>query len=80
MAAGVYDLSAGGVGAEAEQFEQALLGGVAVGEHAAGSGAAACRWVEQHGFADSGQGAQELSDGEVQAVKGATSRSGCSGG
>jgi hypothetical protein len=65
VATGMYDPRAGNVGTEAAQLEPALLDGVAAGEHAPDPGAAACRWVEQHGLLDRGQDVQESADREA---------------
>jgi len=43
-----------------------MLGGVHFGEDAAGSGAAAGGRVEQHGFLDPGEVAEELAEAERQ--------------
>ncbi len=59
-AAFVYDLSSGFVGVEVEGFGEGGGGGVVVGEDAAGFGTSASGGVEQHGFLDACQGAQEF--------------------
>ena len=66
LAGSVYDLSAGGAGAEVEDLEQVLLGGVAVGEHAPGLGPAAGGGVDHDCFLDPGEGVQELADGHAE--------------
>jgi hypothetical protein len=61
---GVYDprgSAAGGMLIEFEQLVEAALGGVEVGEHAAGARASALGGVEQGGFFDAGEGGQEFS-------------------
>ena len=44
------------MGVEAEEVVEACLGGVHLGEHPAGTGAAAFALVEQHGLLDAGEG------------------------
>ena len=60
-AGGVYypGSAGGGVGVEAEEVEEALLGGVEVGEHAAGAGPAAFALVE-HGVLRCRRGVEEV--------------------
>src|SRR5665647_3055062 len=61
--------ASGGVGVEPEQLEQALLGGVGVGEDALGAGSAFVPGGgEQDGFFDATQGREQLTDAEVQAA------------
>jgi hypothetical protein len=53
---------------DVEQVGEALLGGVHVGEQAAGAGASfAAVVVEQDGFADAGEFGEEFAHGQVQA-------------
>ena len=61
-----------GVGVEAEQLVEALLGGGGFGEHAAGSGASSFALVEEHGFLDAGEGVEELADAEVTPARSAS--------
>jgi hypothetical protein len=49
----------GGVGVEAEQVVEALLGGVGFGEHPPGSGPSAVALVEQHGLLDAAEVVEE---------------------
>ena len=58
----------GGVGVEAEEVVELLLGGVGVGEDSPGAGAALGAGVEEHGFLDAGEGGEEFADAEVEAV------------
>ena len=52
---------------DVEQVREALFGGIHVGDHASGSGAAFGAVVEQDGFLDAGEGVEEFADGHVQA-------------
>ncbi len=58
----------GCAGVQAEQVEQALLGGVHIGQHVPGSGPTPRALVEQDGLLDPGQGCQQLphADGDAR--------------
>jgi hypothetical protein len=61
-----FGSAAGCVAVEFEQVVQPSLGGVEVGDHASGAGSSAVGLVEQHGFLDAAQVAQQPADGQVE--------------
>ena len=66
--AGMVVMACGGVGVEAEEVVEALLGGVDLGEHAPGAGPAPFALVEQHGLLDAGEGAEQFPYAHVEPV------------